>query len=184
MNGARAILKIADAESQQQQRMDQSRKTSSAPGVASMLHPISISVVRRSESKSLSLMAITGGGLRYYLTTLPLSTSSISGGSTNLKPGKRFTLCHVRAPPPYSATQSGDITIESGRGGGSMGIMNGSANPMSLSSSSSIVPGVHPSQELDLALLLSRASLDKARRFWLWMLADLILMLHSPVTQS
>ena len=151
MNGARAILKIADAELQQQQRMDQSRKKvggkkSSAPEVSGMLHPVSISVVRRSESKSLSLLAVTGGGLRYYLTTLPLSTSSISGASTNLKPGKRFTLCHVRAPPPYSATQNGDITIESGSGGGSIGMMNGSANPLSLSSSSSIVPGIHPSQ--------------------------------------
>jgi len=150
MNGARAILKIADAELQQQQRMDQSRRKvggekSGAPEVTGMLHPISISVVRRSESKSLSLMAITGGGLRYYLTTLPLSTSSVVGGPTNLRPGKRFTLCHVRAPPPCSATQNGDITIESVSGGVAMTMMNGSANPMA-ASSSSIAPGIHLSQ--------------------------------------
>ena len=161
MNGARAILKIADAElQQQQQRVDQSRrrvggKTTGALGVAGMLHPISISVVRRLESKSLSLMAITGGGLRYYLTTLPLSTSSIGGGPANLKPGRRFTLCHIRAPPPYSATQDGDITIESGSGGGAFGMMNGSANP-SAAASAAISPGIPPSQRAGTRIVAER----------------------------
>jgi len=141
MDGARAILKVADAEVRQK-RADQSR--SKAKGKAeflessSMLHPISISVVPRSNSKSLTLVAITGGGLRYYLTALPLSTSSMTG--TMLKPGRRFTLCHVRAPPPYSALQDGAITIDSRSSGASM--MNGHA----ATSEVGISPGMHPSQ--------------------------------------
>jgi len=63
----------------------------------SCLHPISMHVVPPSESKCLTLVVISAGGLRYYLSVLPDSGTRLS--STSVKPGNRFTLCHVRGPP-------------------------------------------------------------------------------------
>ena len=89
MNGARNILKIADAEQQQRRAgANDGAKVgvgrAKASGDSSMLHPISIHVVPRSESRSITLIAVTGGGLRLYLSALTLSTSTIEAGAPHL----------------------------------------------------------------------------------------------------
>ena len=86
MDGARAILKAND-------------KANGA-----LLKPISIHVVPRRESSQLTLVAVSGGGMRCYLTTLP------SGHNTKLTPSSRLTLCHMRAPPPVDPS-TGSIIL-------------------------------------------------------------------------
>lgn len=80
MEGARSILKLADPGNSVDSRM---------------LTPIEIYVLPRSESSRLTLLAITAGGLRYYITSL-----SSSLDKSNLAPSNKMTLCHIRAPPP------------------------------------------------------------------------------------
>jgi len=79
--GAHAILRLADT------------------GNSNILIPIAIHVLPRSESSRLTLLAITKGGLRYYLTTL-----SSSLDKSNLAPSSRIVLSHIRAPPPVDST--------------------------------------------------------------------------------
>ena len=157
MNGARNILKIADAEQQQRRAgANDGAKVgggrAKASGDSSMLHPISIHVVPRSESRSITLIAVTGGGLRLYLSALTLSTSTIGGGSaTSLRPGKRFTLFHVRAPPPYTAGEGGDVVLDSN--GGTMATMNGEFG----SPSAGIAPGIHSGQRAGSRLVVEKS---------------------------
>mmetsp|Transcript_26949 Transcript_26949/g.40789 ORF Transcript_26949/g.40789 Transcript_26949/m.40789 type:complete len:1699 (+) Transcript_26949:181-5277(+) len=80
MEGARSILKLTDPDNS---------------GRSGILNPIEIHVLGRSESSRLTLLAITAGGLRYYLTSL-----SSSLDKSNLAPSSKMTLCHIRAPPP------------------------------------------------------------------------------------
>mmetsp|Transcript_19161 Transcript_19161/g.29193 ORF Transcript_19161/g.29193 Transcript_19161/m.29193 type:complete len:1376 (+) Transcript_19161:217-4344(+) len=80
MEGARSILKLADPGNS---------------GKSGILTPIEIHVLPRSESSRLTLLAITAGGLRYYLTSL-----SSSLDKSNLAPSNKMTVCHIRAPPP------------------------------------------------------------------------------------
>lgn len=87
---------------------------------AGVLHPVSIHLVPASESKSLSLVAITGGGLRYYLSSLSLSyinsAQAMRGADVNnmdsmlarTRPGRKMTFCHIRAPPPYTCPDGND----------------------------------------------------------------------------
>ena len=77
MDGARSILKLAtDVRTR-------------------VLTPISLHVLPRSDSSRLTLLAVTAGGLRYYLTSL-----SPSVNKSNLGPTHKIILCHIRAPPP------------------------------------------------------------------------------------
>lgn len=77
MDGARSILKLAtDVKTR-------------------VLIPVSIHVVPRSDSSRLTLLAVTAGGLRYYLTSLPPSVNK-----SNLAPTNKIVMCHIRAPPP------------------------------------------------------------------------------------
>mmetsp|Transcript_9535 Transcript_9535/g.13832 ORF Transcript_9535/g.13832 Transcript_9535/m.13832 type:complete len:1914 (-) Transcript_9535:86-5827(-) len=119
MDGARSILKTADAEVMKKKaRRNASNSSSSSssstsrsgararPTVEGCLHPISIHIVPSTESKFLTLVAISAGGLRYYLSVLPDAGTTYGNGvtsnnSVSVKPGRRFTLCHVRAPPLY-----------------------------------------------------------------------------------
>jgi nuclear pore complex protein Nup155 len=108
MNGARAILKLADAEVLRKKTHGAQTNAAKAfrtesgaiPGAEGSLHPISIHVVPVSESRHLTLVAISSGGLRYYFSVLPDAATSYSNYS--LRPGRRFTLCHVRAAPPFT----------------------------------------------------------------------------------
>mmetsp|Transcript_3141 Transcript_3141/g.5841 ORF Transcript_3141/g.5841 Transcript_3141/m.5841 type:complete len:1874 (+) Transcript_3141:94-5715(+) len=109
MEGARAILKIADAKVLRKISPSASRKSTnglrssfykSKSGTEGCLHPISIHVVPASESRYITLVAISSGGLRYYFSVLPDAGTSYN--NTSSRPGNRFALCHVRAPPPLS----------------------------------------------------------------------------------
>ena len=126
MEGAREILKRHDQESR---LASSASKSSSRPlknqttNSAGILHPVSIHLVPGAESKSLSLVAITGGGLRYYLSSLSSSSInsaqasqggfgySVRGGNSELartRPSKKMTFCHIRAPPPYTSGDGND----------------------------------------------------------------------------
>ncbi len=123
MEGARSILKIADSEMMRKKQrrqaaasnrngMETGRGRNAARNMVvgdGCLHPISIHVVPPSESKFLTLVAISTSGLRYYLSVLPDTASSF--GNTSLKPGRRFSLCHVRAPPPLSMNSGDKLVI-------------------------------------------------------------------------
>jgi nuclear pore complex protein Nup155 len=98
MEGARHILKQEEADRSNRRR---------AP-VNSILTPVSIQVVPNEESTRITLVAITAGGLRYYLSSLGPQT--LGAGPTlppfgtprhrhPWKPHSRLTLCHIRAPP-------------------------------------------------------------------------------------
>ena len=104
MDGARSILKSADNDTQTNGRGG--GQTGKAR--AKLLAPISIHVISRQESGRLTLMAVTAGGLRYYLSSLSPNVLNSGPGAQNLKgdplaPSKQFTLCYVRAPPPVDS---------------------------------------------------------------------------------
>jgi len=96
------------------------RNRSSGSNTAGILHPISIRLVPAAESKSLTLVAITGGGLRYYLSSLSMSYinsaqamrgADINNGDSMLartRPGRKMTFCHIRAPTPYTSSDGND----------------------------------------------------------------------------
>jgi nuclear pore complex protein Nup155 len=120
MDGARAILKIADTEVLRKKTPSKSRKSTngsiSRSGSEGYLHPISIHVVPASESRYITLIAITSGGLRYYFSALPDAGTSYS--SSSLRPGSRFTLCHIRAPPPLSMNGKNKVVLDHNFGKG------------------------------------------------------------------
>ena len=134
MEGARSILKIYDSEMMKRKQKQQATSSSStASGVGGgmnknfnasrrlgvsdgCLHPVSIDVVPPTESKHLTLVVISTAGLRYHLSVLPDGGTN-RYGNTSTRPGRRFTLCHVRAPPPLSITSNDEITFEGGNGG-------------------------------------------------------------------
>jgi len=128
MDGARSILKIADTEmmrkkltrttttSNNSSNSSNKRKNIHNAGNISgaadgCLQPISIHIVPPSESKFLTLVAISTTGLRYYISVLPDSGTSTYGSST-VKPGRRFTLCYIRAPPPLLLGSGNDFVID------------------------------------------------------------------------
>jgi nuclear pore complex protein Nup155 len=90
IEGARAILKYAD--------MRRKRANGSAPAYDSSLVPLSIHVISPVESQHLTLLAVTGCGLRLYF-------SSLLSNSKSLMPSTQLTLCHIRAPPPTDQKQ-------------------------------------------------------------------------------
>jgi nuclear pore complex protein Nup155 len=98
MEGARHILKQEEADRGSRRR---------APA-SSILTPVSIQVVPNEESTRITLVAITAGGLRYYLSSLVPQTLGTGPTSPPFgtprhrhpwKPHSRLTLCHIRAPP-------------------------------------------------------------------------------------
>lgn len=117
MDGARSILKTADAEVMKRKSKATSRRTTNGmsksrmrPVAEGCLHPISIHIVPASESKFLTLVAISSGGLRYYLSVLP--DAGTSYGNISVRPGRRFTLCHIRAPPPFTVGNDHDVSFD------------------------------------------------------------------------
>lgn len=102
MDGARTLLKLADSgpkhNAGRQRRLQHSQS-------AGILTPVSIHVISRRESGRLTLMAITDGGLRYYLSSLSTNVlnrgpGQQTGPGNPLAPSRKFTLCHVRTSPP------------------------------------------------------------------------------------
>lgn len=128
MDGARAILKIADSEVLRKKAQGKSRKSKnshSKSGVEGYLHPVSIHVVPASESRYITLVAISSGGLRYYFSALPDAGTSYT--NTSLRPGRRFTLCHIRGPPPLSMNAKNKVISSNsfGKGGSNVTVANG-----------------------------------------------------------
>lgn len=104
MEGARSIVSLA--------------KTAVNGGTANgnngnaqqnVLTPISLHVIPRKESGKITLVAITKGGLRFYISSLADSTFNSYGGRSKssetkamLAPSNRLLFCHIRAPPPLT----------------------------------------------------------------------------------
>lgn len=142
MEGAREILKRHEWEGRVMKATAASHGSTGGAGMrgvrdqlnasntAGILHPVSIHLVPTTESKSLTLVAITGGGLRYYLSSLSSSyitsaqtgrggfdygTRGVTTGSkymdprlARMRPAAKMTFCHIRAPPPYTSTDGND----------------------------------------------------------------------------
>jgi nuclear pore complex protein Nup155 len=115
MEGARAILKLEDF-----RRVRTNGSTSAGSSTTSILKPFSIHVVAPTESSRLTLVAVTEGGVRLYLSSLAphvlsngpnavvagrYGDSSGSRYRNPLAPCNRLTLCHIRAPPPLDWNQ-------------------------------------------------------------------------------
>ena len=109
MDGARAILKVA---------LDNPVKNGNKRDGNRFLRPVSIHVVEPSESSRLTLVAVTSGGLRLYISSL--ATSIIKSGfpsvqsSSALAPASRMTLCHIRSPPPSEPSSMEDAPYAGG----------------------------------------------------------------------
>jgi nuclear pore complex protein Nup155 len=115
MDGARTILKVADA-STSRSNHNHRRHQQQAPNI---LTPVSIHVVPRRESARLTLVAVTSGGLRYYISCL--SPHVLSSGPSQpyfgtsrrldpFQPHSKLTFCHVRAPPPLMGMNNAATT--------------------------------------------------------------------------
>ena len=110
MDGARRILKLVE---QAKMRSNGRGRGSNKGGVGpDLLTPVSIRIVPNQESTRITLVAVTSGGIRYYLSTLSQKTMGIGPSTAHArfprrynpwKPSSRFTLCHVKAPPPVIA---------------------------------------------------------------------------------
>ncbi|EJK72858.1 hypothetical protein THAOC_05570, partial [Thalassiosira oceanica] len=115
MEGAREILKRHDVEARLLKASGGIGRRNGA--VAGILHPTSIHLVPPGESRSLTLVAVTAGGLRYYLSSLPGAgvggeysafggrlSRPVPGGLdprlARTRPADRVSFCHVRAPRP------------------------------------------------------------------------------------
>lgn len=153
MDGAREILKRHDREvrlgnpSGATSKLNPREMTNSA----GILHPVSIHLVEGIESKSLTLVAVTGGGLRYYLSSLTSSSitsaqaSQGSFGYTSIgndsklartRPGKKMTFCHIRAPPPYTSSDGSNDGLK-------IEVAPSTTNMLRSGSGSGIPPGIH-----------------------------------------
>ncbi|KAL3922828.1 MAG: hypothetical protein SGILL_001994 [Bacillariaceae sp.] len=114
MEGARRILRQVESGKATLRR---SRKK--AEKGVNILTPVSLQIVPCRESTRITLVAITSGGLRYYLSTL--DPRSIGGGPPKSrskqnpwKPtSRRMTLYHIRATPPL--LQDGATADRNGR---------------------------------------------------------------------
>lgn len=86
--------------------MDGARTILKAACVADLLRPASIHVLDPTESARLTLVAVTAGGLRFYLSSLQ-STVLNHGPTTTMRksraeilaPSGRISFCHIRVPP-------------------------------------------------------------------------------------
>ena len=118
MEGARQILRAADFGGNDnggtggRGTNSEGRTPATAPNV---LHPVAIHVISPAESQRLTLVAVTAGGLRLYLSSLApavlssgptAQAASRYGGSApnprSLLAPRALTLCNIRAPPPLS----------------------------------------------------------------------------------
>lgn len=98
MEGARNILKLAEASKANRRRSP----------LNTILTPVSIEVVPNKESTRITLVAVTSGGIRYYLSSLSPNTLGAGPSSPPFgapryrspwKPHTKLTVCHIRAPP-------------------------------------------------------------------------------------
>ena len=127
MDGARTILKVADASMSTTSSSRSNNNNNNRQAALSILTPVSIHVVSRRESARLTLVAVTSGGLRYYISSL--SPHVLSSGPTQpyfgtsrrvdpFQPHSKLTFCHVRAPPPLLAMATNTTTTTTTTTGG------------------------------------------------------------------
>jgi nuclear pore complex protein Nup155 len=116
MEGARAILKLADL---------RSRRSSQKVSEADILRPATIHIVPQRESSRVTLVAVTAGGLRYYISSLTEQVLNYGpnkdprGSQNLLAPSKKLTLCHIRSPPPSDMDRFQDLSsVDAGVVGG------------------------------------------------------------------
>ena len=171
MNGARNMLKLVEQAKMRSNIRGRgssggrsgSRSSGNGSG-PSLLTPVSIRVVPNRESTRITLVAVTSGGIRYYLSTLNPKLMGV-GPSTGQarkprsynpwKPHSRFNLCHVKAPPPVIAD---DYYYQNGGNRNSRG---STAMPGSSSSStpkfppSGVAPTVSRSLRVDASCYLN-----------------------------
>ena len=98
MDAARSLVQATGARNSHQQ----------GEATSPFLMPARLHVISCRESDRLTLMAVTHGGLRLYLSTLAkniLTTGAVeftlrrNPNMSPLSPSRQITLCHVRAPP-------------------------------------------------------------------------------------
>ena len=154
MPGAREILKRHNQEARLGNNPAASqlnpREITNSAGI---LHPVSIHLVAGEESKSLTLVAVTGGGLRYYLSSLSsssISSAQASQGSfhyasrgndsklTRVRPSKKMTFCHIRAPPPYTSSDGSNDGLK-------IEVAPSTTDMLRSGSGPGIPPGIHNS---------------------------------------
>jgi len=171
MDGARRILKIVEQAKMRHNIGGRRNKSSGRSSIGpDLLTPVSIRIVPNRESTRITLVAITSGGIRYYLSTLnpkrmgigPSTGQSRSPRRYNAwKPFSQFTLCHVKAPPPviaddyYYQNGNGSSSTNSNIKGGSATI-NGSTSSSSAPKfpSSGVAPTVSQSLRVDASCYL------------------------------
>ena len=120
MDGARTILKAADVPDRRPRNGHRSTSNN-------VLRPVQIHIVDPSESSRLTVVAVTSGGLRLYLSslreqvinqgpTLVLQSSTFlrRSASSILAPASRMTLCHIRASPTDLETLSTPAALVGG----------------------------------------------------------------------
>jgi nuclear pore complex protein Nup155 len=163
MDGARRILKLVE---QAKMRSNSRGRGSNKGGVGpDLLTPVSIRIVPNQESTRITLVAVTSGGIRYYLSTLNPKTMGVGPSTAHArfprrynpwKPYSRFTLCHVKAPPPVIAD---DYYYQNGSNGSSSNnsIRGGSAAASSSTPNfppSGVAPTVSRSLRVDASCYL------------------------------
>mmetsp|Transcript_14798 Transcript_14798/g.34244 ORF Transcript_14798/g.34244 Transcript_14798/m.34244 type:complete len:1911 (+) Transcript_14798:203-5935(+) len=174
MDGARRTLKLVEQAKLRSTNRGRGggrrggRSGGSGSGI-NLLTPVSIRVVPNRESTRITLVAVTSGGIRYYLSTLHPKMTGI-GPSTAYarnprrynpwKPYSRFTLCHIKAPPPVVPD---DGYYQNGGSRSSSGVStstNGSSSPSTPKfPSSGVAPTVSRSLRVDASCYLNGAFL-------------------------
>ena len=113
MEGARKMLRLVEqAKMRSNNRGRGSSGGRSSRSRTTLLTPVSIRVVPNRESTRITLVAVTSGGIRYYLSTLSPKVMGVGPSTSHgrnprkynpWKPHSRFTLCHIKSPPPVAA---------------------------------------------------------------------------------
>jgi len=113
MDGARKMLKLVEqAKMRSNNRGRGSRGRRVRESDLNLFTPVSIRIVPNRESTRITLVAVTSGGIRYYLSTLNPKLMGVGPSTAHArnprnfnpwKPHNRFTLLHIKAPPPVIA---------------------------------------------------------------------------------
>jgi Nup133 N terminal like len=112
MDGARRILRDVDSDKPTTQRGTMGGTKNGSRNGINILTPVSLQIIPCRESTRITVLAVTAGGLRHYLSTLDsrnIGTGpppSRSGQNPWKPPSNRMTLYHIRAPPPVDAVSS------------------------------------------------------------------------------
>lgn len=167
MDGARRTLKLVEQAKMRSTNRGRgsSGRSNSRGGGPNLLTPISIKVVPNRESTRITLVAITSGGIRYYLSTVNPKLMGVGPSTARAprnprrynpwKPHSRFTLCHVKAPPPVVADHQYYQNGGNRNNRGSGVIPESSSSSAPKFPSSGVVPTVSRSLRVDASCYLN-----------------------------